>query len=88
MRTPEKTHISEYLSAKVSFLDQECVANGKTGLLYCRQCGERILGANVTLLVHNPALPEDKSLADVVVTGIPYCPHCEEMPAAEGSLYC
>lgn len=87
MQTPVKLTLDQYLQARREFLARKTLTSRVTGLLVCPECGIRIRAQAATLDIHGPDLGVCQGEGDTMNTAVPYCPKCEEVPAARGCVH-
>lgn len=87
MQTPAKVTLDQYLQARREFLAQKTLAWPTTGGLQCVECGGAIRGQAAILSVHDLNVGVCAGTGHTMTTAVPYCPACEEVPAARGCLH-
>ncbi len=87
MQTPQKMTLEGFYLGRAVFLRDECVTNGATGRVLCRQCGTRIKAAPVTIEIHAGSNGKCLGEGEEFEAGVPYCPACEALPASRGCVH-
>jgi hypothetical protein len=87
MKTPVKVTLEEYHQARCEWLKENTHTVEELPGLRCLACGGRVRVEPVTLELHARGLPGCQGDGETMLTGIPYCPGCEELPAKTGCVH-
>jgi hypothetical protein len=87
MKTPVGVTLEEFRQERREWLERYTVAWPGTGGLQCVSCGEAIRGQAVVLDIHDRRLPGCQGDGEMIETGVPYCPNCEELPRKRGCVH-
>ena len=87
MQTPVKVTLEGFYQRREAFLRDECYSNGQTGVVLCCHCGGRIKGAAVKVEIHEASSGKCVGNGEQFEAGVPYCPHCEALPANRGCVH-
>ena len=87
MQTPVKVTLEGFYQARKGYLAEKCHFHGVTGRMLCRKCGERIKMVAAKVEIHEAGNGQCVGNGERFEAGIPYCPGCEELPAAEGCVH-
>ncbi len=87
MQTPTKVTLDGFYLGRNEYLRNDTHTNYETMRVLCRKCGSRIKVLPAKIEIHDAANGQCVGGGESFETGIPYCPHCEEMPAAAGCVH-
>jgi len=87
MQTPRMMLFDNFFEARTEFFNRDCRSGPHRGEVYHRACGARIRVVAAIVSVHDGALEGCVGDEDQLKVGVPYCPLCEPVPAAEGCVH-
>lgn len=87
MQTPVKMEYADLSESLHRWLEDNCHRHGTSHSAILHSCGQAISHRMVMIRVHKPADCAAKDGHKIVWVNVPYCPHCEELPAAVGCVH-
>ena len=87
MQTPEKVTLEGFLEARVAFMRGVEARPDPRLTFRCRKCGATIKTVSAQISVHEARFGGCAGWGEVINAAIPYCPSCEELPAATGCVH-
>ena len=87
MQTPVKLTLDGFYGRRAEFLRERTIKNEANGRVICRVCGTRIKILPAQIEIHEAGNGQCVGNGESFEAGVPYCPGCEELPAAEGCVH-
>ena len=85
MQTPKGLTLEGFYQARAVFLSDDCYTAAVSGRVCCKKCGGRIKVVAAKIEIHEAGKAECVGNGELFESAIPYCPHCEALPA---SVWC
>jgi hypothetical protein len=87
MNTPKRISLEQFMQERAEWGAEHCVER-EDGVEVCAECGAPIEEAQPYISLHDARFGEAcAGCGQVLRLAIPYCPSCEEIPAASGCLH-